>query len=395
MKSNTDELKNLRLRLSALAVFRDLLSDGVVEAFCGYLERPSVSGYARFVSKLYGANGGNFSQYVKDICESSENSYVRLIARGALPCEEMLQAVEHELETLQHMALITPALLEEALPEHTDILPGFVCEPVDIIGSFHKRMENIGKYGFGMYALYHMFYLDEQGAIAPVKNPDKTQICDLIGYAAERKIVYDNTLALINGKPAANLLLTGDAGTGKSSTVKAVCNALYTEGLRIIEVRKNQLFEIQKILDELAENPLKFILFIDDLSFVSEDDNFNALKALLEGSVSTKANNIAVYATSNRRHIIRETFSDRDGDEIHRNDSMQELVSLSERFGLRIRFQKPDKAAFLHIVRELAKKNGIDMPQEEIELKAERFALERGGRSARMAHHFINNILSS
>ena len=213
-------------------------------------------------------------------------------------------------------------------------------------------------------------------------------------YERERQIIIDNTKALLDGKPAANILLTGDAGTGKSSTVKAVTNALWKEGLRIIEIRKDQLRAIPKILDELSENPLKFVLFIDDLSFIKDDDSFNALKAVLEGSVTAKSGNVVIYATSNRRHIIKEKFSEREGDDIHRNDTVQELVSLSERFGIHITFSKPDKKTFLHIVHHLAQENGIDMPESELDLLAERFALERGSRSARLARQFIDGLLS-
>ena len=161
-----------------------------------------------------------------------------------------------------------------------------------------------------------------------------------------------------------------------------------------MEVRKDQLRAIPKILDELSGNPLKFVLFIDDLSFLKDDDNFNALKAVLEGSVTAKSTNVVIYATSNRRHLIKESFSDREGDEVHRNDTLQEFVSLSERFGIHVSFSKPDKKTFLHIVHHLAKESGIDMEKEELELLAERFALERGGRSARLARQFIDGLLS-
>jgi len=233
-----------------------------------------------------------------------------------------------------------------------------------------------------------------QDCIVPVTNPDKTELSDLVDYEREKKTIMDNTKALLEGKPAANILLTGDAGTGKSSTLKAVANALWNEGLRIVEVRKDQLRAIPKILNELSKNPLKFVLFIDDLSFLKDDDNFNMLKAVLEGSVTAKSANVVIYATSNRRHIIKEKFSDRDGDEVHRNDTMQELVSLSERFGIHLTFSKPNKETFLHIVNHLADENGIDMPKDELELLAERFALERGGRSARLARQFIDGLLS-
>jgi predicted AAA+ superfamily ATPase len=174
-----------------------------------------------------------------------------------------------------------------------------------------------------------------------------------------------------------------------------VVNELHGEGLRIIEVRKDQLCAIPKILDELANNPLKFILFIDDLSFLRDDDNFNALKAVLEGSVSAKSRNVVIYATSNRRHIIKEKFSDREGDDVHRNETLQELISLSERFGIHITFGKPTKQTYLHIVKHLATNAGIVMEEKELELLAERFALARGGRSARLARQFVDGLISA
>ena len=173
-----------------------------------------------------------------------------------------------------------------------------------------------------------------------------------------------------------------------------MANALWQEGLRIIELRKDQLREIPRVLDELSGNPLKFVLFIDDLSFSGDDDNFSSLKAVLEGSVAARSSNVVIYATSNRRHIVKERFSDREGDDIHRNDTMQELVSLSERFGLHITFSKPDKQTYLHIVHRLAAQQGIDMPEDKLDLLAERFALERGNRSARLARQLVDGLLS-
>ena len=256
------------------------------------------------------------------------------------------------------------------------------------------RTENIEKYGYGIYATNRMFYVDDRGCIVPVLHPDKTELSHLVEYERERQIVINNTKALLAGKSAANILLAGDAGTGKSSTVKAVVNSLWSEGLRIVEVRKEQLRIIPKVLDELSSNPLKFVLFIDDLSFIKDDDNFNALKAVLEGSVTAKSRNVVIYATSNRRHIIKETFSDREVDDIHRNDTMQEMISLSERFGIHITFTKPNKETFLHIVHYLAKENDVDISEEELDISAERFALERGGRSARLAKQFIDGLLT-
>ncbi|MGN0169665.1 MAG: ATP-binding protein [Lachnospiraceae bacterium] len=386
-----NELKN---KLEALCIFRSLLKDPVIEALLEYFQNPSNSTYAGFVAALYDANGGNLSAYIKEICENSENVYVRVLGRQEAAPEHLYQALLQELDTLQQVSELTAQRLQEPLGKQ-DFLPGFVTKKTDIVKDYLHRTENIGKFGYGIYAKNPMFFVDEEESIVAVHHPDKIQLSQLIGYQRERQIILDNTRALLCGKPAANILLTGDAGTGKSSTIKAVANALWEEGLRIIEVRKEQLRCIPKILDELSGNPLKFVLFIDDLSFLRDDDNFNALKAVLEGSVTAKSSNVVVYATSNRRHIIREKFSDREGDEVHRNDSMQELISLSERFGIHVTFSKPDKGTYLEIVRHLAKDVGILMPEEELELLAERFALERGLRSARLARQFVDGLVAS
>ena len=394
------ELLRLKTRLSSLTVFRQLLSDGVIDSLIGFLDSlnrqdtaSSVSAYAEFVSRLYDANSGNLSEYIKELCDNCENVYVKLLGCGATPPEHISESVSAELAVLQQVADLTA----DKMTDHLDwdgFLPGFKSEKADLAASYAHRTVNIGKYGYGKYARNRMFCVDENGNIIAVKNPDTITLDSLVDYESERKIIIENTKALLSGKPAANILLTGDAGTGKSSTVKAIVNEFYSEGLRIIEIRKDQLRTIPKILDELALNPLKFILFIDDLSFLSDDDNFNALKAVLEGSVSARSHNVVVYATSNRRHIVREKFSDREGDDIHRNDTMQEIVSLSNRFGIHITFQKPDKQTYLDIVRNLAVKNGLTVPAEEMEKKAEQFALERGGRSARLAKQFIDRLLS-
>ena len=205
--------------------------------------------------------------------------------------------------------------------------------------------------------------------------------------------MIDNTQAFVDGRPAANVLLCGDAGTGKSSTVKAVANAFFKEGVRLIEIRKDQLRSLPLVMAKISGNPLKFIIFIDDLAFNKNNDDFSMLKAALEGSASAMADNAVIYATSNRRHIVKESFKDRDGDDVHINDTLQETLSLSERFGLTVLFSKPDKKLYLSIVRELAKRNGISMDEKELELRAEEFALRKGSRSARGAEQFINSLL--
>ena len=386
-------MKVLKEKLNTLCIFRELLKDSVISSLCAYMENPTSSAYAEFVAALYNANGGNLGEYVKELSFNSENVYVKTVGLGKEVPNYLYYALVSELDTLQEVAEISKETLTASL-DYEGFLPEFTTSKLKLHEIYLHRAENINKYGYGIYAKNRMFYVDEQGDIVPVLHPDKTELSDLIDYERERQIVIDNTKALLSSKPAANILLTGDAGTGKSSTIKAVANALWNEGLRIVEVRKDQLRSIPKILDELSGNPLKFVLFIDDLSFLKDDDNFNALKAVLEGSVTAKSNNVVIYATSNRRHIIKEKFSDREGDDVHRNDTIQELVSLSERFGIHVTFSKPNKETFLHIVHHLAEENGIDMPADELDLLAERFALERGGRSARLARQFVDGLLS-
>jgi predicted AAA+ superfamily ATPase len=213
-------------------------------------------------------------------------------------------------------------------------------------------------------------------------------LASLTGYEKEREKLVANTLAFWQNKPVANALLYGDAGTGKSSTVKAIVNEFSDKGLRLVEVRKGDLLEIPRIAEHLAGNPLKFILFIDDLSFSQGNEEIGALKAILEGSVSAKAANVAIYASSNRRHLVKETFSERSGDDIHLNETIEEQASLSERFGLSILFSKPNKDKYLQIVHALAREYRID-EIENLELLAEQYAMERGGRSGRAARQFV------
>ena len=393
------KLNELHIRLNSLAIFRALLRDPVVSALLDYLNSrekatsEAVSKYAAFVSALYGTEKRTLAGYIQHIVNNDENAYIRMIGRGAQPWPEMETQVEQELQILQAVADLTPEALREGL-NWDGYLPVFATKQLNLVDSYHERCANIHRFGYGIYAKHIMFFIGENNRIVPVITPDQTRLSSLIDYKREQQIILDNTVALLEGKPAANILLTGDAGTGKSSTVKAVVNELHDRGLRILEVRKEQLHAIPAILDELNTNPLKFILFIDDLSFQKDDDNFSALKAILEGSVSAKSRNVVIYATSNRRHLVKESFSGRDGDDVHRNDTMQEIISLSERFGIQVTFQKPNKETYLGIVRHLAQEKGVTMDAGELDMLAERFALGRGGRSARAATQFIDGLLA-
>lgn len=385
--------ERIKIGLETLVVFEPLKRDPVLSSLYEYLKAPDAGQYSKIISALYEANGGSLDEYVRSVCEECSTFYVRMRGQGKTASPYVEESLSAELATLQSVADLTPATLREGL-DWDGFLPGFSSGGVDIADSFHRRVDQIGKFGYGIFAKHRMFCIGDDGNIIPVRHPDETRLSDLIGYDIQRRKIIDNTMALLAGKPAANVLLTGDAGTGKSSTVKAIVNEFYSEGLRIVEVRKEQIPAVGAILDGLAENPLKFILFIDDLSFAKGDDSYSSLKAILEGSVSAKSHNVVIYATSNRRHVVSESFSDRDGDDIHRNDTMQEMISLSERFGLHVTFGKPDKTTYLSIVKKLAAAAGLTDPEEEIALLAERFALERGGRSARLARQFVDSLLA-
>jgi predicted AAA+ superfamily ATPase len=394
-------LTELGQQLHTLTVFRSLLNDPVIRSLQAYLEgcacdAPVVSAdrYCAFVSILIGSHVPDLAGYIQSVVNDDENVYIRAVSRKQTVAESLSDAVRCELGLLQQIANLTPDALTEPL-NWSGYLPSFETGPSDISGVYMRRTGDISRFGYGIWSRYYMFHVDDEGTVIPVVNPDTQRLSDLIDYKREQGIIMDNTRALLAGKPAANILLTGDAGTGKSSTIKAVVNELKDEGLRILEVRKEQLKVIPSVMGMLSENPLKFILFIDDLSFQSDDDNFAAFKAILEGSVSAKSRNVAIYATSNRRHMVRESFSGRAGDDIHRNDTMQETVSLSERFGIQVLFRRPDKFTYLNIVRHLAEQAGLDIPQEELELGAERFALTRANRSARAARQYVDSLIAA
>lgn len=400
---DTARFKSLGGRLLTLCVFRELLDDPVIKSVCELLNSSwdgtnTASLYCEFCSRLYKRNGGDIYGCVEQLVFDSENVYVRKIGKNMPPDEAVKKSLERELLILGELCSLDSGELIAAIGCEYG-LPGFISnsksgDAGDLPAAYMHRLENIRKYGYGRYSHHPMFTIGEGGEILPVKNPDGIRLEELAEYELQKNQILENTKALLEGRPAANILLAGDAGTGKSSTIKAVANELYPEGLRIIEVRKDQLGFIPGLLDELAENPLCFILFIDDLSFLSDDDDFNGLKAVLEGSVSARSRNVVVYATSNRRHIVRERFEDREGGEVHKNDAMQEMISLSDRFGLHILFSRPDKKTYLSIVAKLCHSAGLDPNSPDIQAEAERFALMRGGRSARLARQFVDSLIA-
>lgn len=384
--------KELVQKMHSLVIFRSIWQDEVFSAFAGMARavwdgaEDAVDAYAAFVSALY-QHGDNWSEYLLHYILCDENFYMLEKAEGKDVADVVEQAMANELDIFSELCAVTSEQVKRDI-RYAGFLPQWNTTPMHVASIYKDRLQNLEVHGYGIFARYKAFVLQGE-EIVPIQSPDEIRLSQMSGYEAQRAQVIDNTRALLQGGPASNVLLYGDAGTGKSSTVKAVVNEFADRGLRMIELKKNQLFELPMLLDRLSKNPLKFIVFVDDLSFEKDDGDFAALKAILEGSASGRPKNLAVYATSNRRHLVKETASACAGDEIHLSDTIQEQMSLSDRFGLTITFLRPEKDVYLEIVQHLAAQYGVNMPKEELLQKAEAHALRRNGRSPRTARQFI------
>lgn len=261
-----------------------------------------------------------------------------------------------------------------------------------VLTQFYKE------FGVGDLGLHKAFRIEhtEQGAkIVPITKIAHVHLDDLVGYEIAKKKLIDNTEAFVKGRKANNCLLFGDAGTGKSTSIKAILNQYYDQGLRMIEVYKHQFQDLNDIIAQVKNRNYKFIIYMDDLSFEEFEIEYKYLKAVIEGGLERKPDNVLIYATSNRRHLIRETFRDKQDrdEELHTNDTVQEKLSLVARFGVTIYFGGPSKKEFQEIVRQLAKRNGIDMPEDELLLEANKWELSHGGLSGRTAQQFVDYLL--
>ena len=251
----------------------------------------------------------------------------------------------------------------------------------------------VGK--FGLHKAFRVVHTDEGARIEPIRNIAHVSLDDLVGYEIPKQKLVDNTEAFVSGKKANNCLLFGDAGTGKSSSIKAIANAYYDRGLRIIEVYKHQFVDLQDVISQIKNRHYKFIIYMDDLSFEEFEIEYKYLKAVIEGGLEKKPDNVLIYATSNRRHLISESFADKEGrrDDLHASDTVQEKLSLFARFGVSIFFCAPDKKEFNTIVETLADRYGVTMPKEELLLEANKWELSHGGLSGRTAQQFVDYLL--
>ncbi len=269
------------------------------------------------------------------------------------------------------------------------------------ISALHQAVKDFYRdYGVGMFGLNKAFRIrnrqDGTPELVPINNLEQVRYDDLLGYEYQKQLIRDNTRAFVEGKAANNMLLYGDAGTGKSTSVKATLNEFYPQGLRLIEIYKHQFQDLSFVISTVKSRNYKFIIFMDDLSFEEFEIEYKYLKAVIEGGFETKPDNIMIVATSNRRHLIKENLSDRkdmvDQEDIHHSDTIEEKLSLVDRFGLNILFSRPTYDEYHQIVLKLAKKHGIQMPEDELIRKANTWSVRKGGYTGRIAQQFINSL---
>lgn len=267
-------------------------------------------------------------------------------------------------------------------------------EMKDTLTEFYRDY-GVGK--FGLHKAFRVVHGEAGVEIVPIRNIAHVHLDDLVGYEIPKKKLVENTLAFVEGRKANNCLLFGDAGTGKSSSIKGIANEYYDRGLRIIEMYKHQFQDLNEVITQVKNRNYKFIIYMDDLSFEDFEIEYKYLKAVIEGGLEKKPENVLIYATSNRRHLVREKFSDKEErrDDLHAGDTVKEKLSLVSRFGVTIFFAAPDKKEFQNIVRVLAERYGVEMPEEELLLEANKWELAHSGLSGRCARQFIDYLLGT
>jgi uncharacterized protein len=422
-----DGISRLLLRVRGLAVLRGVLDSSAAQDFLALLgllaaERPDPTAVAETFGRLWEGLALERDPLLPDAWRShlvgrllgNENAFSLGAERGeASP--RLVEQTSRDLRALQRLfdleAETLLRMVEDAVPGLRGIWvpwsdPGraggdsprhSVARKLATAGDWGDGTElladHFARHGAGPFGRHRAFRWGEDG-LQPVAQPDSVRLADLVGYERVREPLITNTERFLAGLPAHHALLYGLPGTGKSSTVKAVLNEYCGRGLRLVEVAKEDLKALPGVLEALRHRAPRFILFVDDLSFEEHEVEYKALKALLEGSVEEPPENVRVYATSNRRNLIRERFSDRDegGDDVHARDTMQEKLSLSARFGLRVTFPTPDQRRYLEIVSGLARRRGIEIPAEELEERAILWDRWHAGRSGRTARQFVDEL---
>ena len=394
----------LKFYIDSLCVY-NIREDSVIKKLYALLENAQNENAYRCYSEFFNAlisKGDSLKHYISSLILFDENAFTKAAASGDEKklTPSIIEAVKSDLEKLEALSKIkSEDIINDNNMEILKTLPkwqtGEAAPPLD--SDWKNSAQNLVEFhrqnGYGIFAEYCAFSW-RNGDFVPIASIDTIRLTDLKNYERQREQVIENTLAFLHGYPANNILLYGDRGTGKSSTIHAILNEYKCRGLRIVEISKGDISDLTLIRDKLYENPMKFIIFIDDLSFDKKEDSFSELKAALEGSLSKREENAIIYATSNRRHLVKENFTEREND-VHTGDTIQEELSLSDRFGLSIYFMNPDKKDYFDIVLKIAKDRGFSFDEEELLNGAEQWARRRGGRSPRCAKQYIDYVQAS
>ncbi len=395
-------MNTIKTPLLIISVFKNILNNKTVSAFVEFisnLENVSdldiiLKSYSDFISLLYKCQPDvNFYMYLKNLIYSDEN------VLSVNNTNEIVSSAKFELLLIDNLLSYDYTTIKKELSEKfsacSDLISHLPFYSVlgiipfnidDIINSYKTN-------GFGVFRRHSAFRFTQKGEILPVLNFNALTFNDLKNYEYQKEIIKKNTEAFINGKQANNILLYGDRGCGKSSTVKALINEFKDCNLKIVQVYKESFMYLSELFEQLQKQPLKFIIFADDISFDEDDKNFSSVKAVLEGSLSDKPANTIIYATTNRVHLVKESFSSREGNEVHCNDTIDETVSLSDRFGIMLTFSILTKREYLEIVDKIAADYSIEI-NEELHKKAEEFAALKAIRTPRTARQFIVDYIA-
>lgn len=344
-----------------------------------------------------GAGDGTVNKFAKN----DYAIFMRLFHFDFAPIERDLGIDCFTTITNYHSLPKKEQMYNQNVSEKVRFISDQVSTAADVEQVFSIMTDFYKQYGVGMFGLNKAFRIShEEGkalSFIAINNTDKVMLSDLVGYEIQKKKLIDNTEAFVQGRKANNVLLFGDSGTGKSTSIKAIINEYYDQGLRMIEIYKHQFKDLSAVISHVKNRNYKFIIYMDDLSFEEFEIEYKYLKAVIEGGLETKPDNVLIYATSNRRHLIKETWSDRDDvvqdNGMHRSDTMQEKLSLVNRFGVTISFSKPSKKEYNTIVTEIAKRYPeIKLTEEELIAEANKWELSHGGVSGRTAQQFINYL---
>ncbi len=377
-----------------LFIFDKITDDKIVQAVLEKNNTELLRGIVNF-AETEGVTADSLREYIATLLANDEN-VLSVLARGRKNIgDDLCKLAMLDIETIYNK-LFNTKIKYTPSGNDTGYYEGYTKSIRRITASespeelLERLLTHYSELGSGLLSKYIAFRFD--GELKGIANSDKVEFSEIVGMEHQKKVLIENTRAYLDGKFANNVLLFGDRGTGKSTSVKALLNMFAKDGLRVIELPKSAITKIPELTKQLEDSPHKYILFLDDLTFERHDTEYRALKIAMEGQLQANAGNVLVYATSNRRHLIRETWADRDGGEVHVNDNKQEMLSLAERFGISLFFPAPDAKQYIEIVRALLERNGIEMT-EEIKKEAVRWEMNYGGKSGRCAKQFVADFL--